>query len=106
MPKRHRPATSQPPRPRAEIHADYDRNRRNPERARFYRSKEWRALRDAKIRRNPLCERCLIAGNLTKAEIVHHKKEIHDRPDLRLNIGNLESVCQACHNREHKGKDE
>lgn len=31
------------------------------------------------------------------AEMVHHRLPIEQRPDLRLDITNLESLCNQCH---------
>ncbi|WP_369126193.1 HNH endonuclease [Kurthia massiliensis] len=33
--------------------------------------------------------------------IVHHIKEVKDRPDLALSITNLQTVCRNCHNKIH-----
>ena len=41
-----------------------------------------------------------------RATMVHHVISINDRPDLALDLGNLRSLCEACHNKKHpeKGK--
>ena len=67
----------------------------------FYVSAEWKACRLAKLTKTPLCERC---GK--PAEHVHHKirltpQNIRD-PSISLNPDNLESLCEACHIKEHK----
>lgn len=33
--------------------------------------------------------------------MVHHKQTIEDRPDLRLDLSNLESLCDSCHQKTH-----
>ena len=38
---------------------------------------------------------------MTPATVVHHKRYLRDRPDLALNLDNLESLCNECHYREH-----
>lgn len=55
----------------------------------------WRKLRAAKLRQNPLCERC---GE--PATVVHHK----DHNSWNDFWDNLESVCRNCHEEHHKRK--
>ena len=55
---------------------------------------DWRKLREAKLRANPLCEKC---G--APASVVHHK----DHNQYNDFWDNLESVCRACHE-EHHGR--
>lgn len=70
----------------------------------FYKSKEWQECREAFLQSKFfLCERC---GGV--ATIAHHKihltfENIHD-PNITLNWGKLEALCQECHNREHHGE--
>ena len=60
----------------------------------------WERLRRYKLNRNPLCEECLKKEPkvIRQAEQVHHIKKIKDYPELRLVLGNLESLCRGCHN--------
>lgn len=81
-------------------HSVYDKKR--PERHKFYHTSEWRKLREAHIRRYPLCEVCKEAGRITPARIVHHIVEIKDGGSP-LDTDNLQSVCRSCHNRLHAG---
>lgn len=74
------------------------------ERNDFYSSREWIKLRDLKRRLDPLCEPCKARGVVRVVAIVHHVETVEDRPDRRLDIDNLQSVCLACHNAIHKGK--
>ena len=72
---------------------------------RFYKSKAWKECRRAYfISQHGLCERCGGPG-----KIVHHKvwltpDNIND-PAVSLNWGNLELLCQTCHNEEHHAKE-
>lgn len=82
---------------------------------RFYKSKAWKATRDAYMRHPVeteagtcppgMCERCFASGLLVAAEIVHHR--IHVEPDtvndpnVTLDFGNLERLCRKCHADEH-----
>lgn len=69
----------------------------------FYRSQAWRRTQAAYMASvNYLCERC---GG--PAAIVHHKTYLTPAnigdPNVSLAWGNLEALCQTCHNREHSG---
>lgn len=66
-------------------------------RKKFYLSKEWRSLREVKLDKNPICERCAIDGWCIPATEVHHKIDIKKDPYLCLKIDNLESLCKSCH---------
>lgn len=79
-------------------------NKDNRHIARFYSSYEWKSLRNSYKAANPLCERCFANGRVTSAKIVHHKIEVREDFSKRLDWENLESICQACHNAEHKKK--
>ena len=70
----------------------------------FYLSKAWRRTRGTYAKsQDGLCERCKQAG-----DIVHHKIYITPRninnPLITLDWGNLELLCQDCHNKEHLKK--
>ena len=75
----------------------------------LYNSKRWKKCRRGYISSvNGLCERCLKAGHYVPGEIVHHKIEltarnVHDEC-IALSWGNLELLCQECHNVEHMTK--
>jgi 5-methylcytosine-specific restriction protein A len=74
----------------------------------YYSSKQWRMLRDAYIRQNPLCEVCLKDNIITAAEHVHHIQPFlngltdEQRWSLLLDKDNLMSVCRKCHSEIHK----
>lgn len=68
----------------------------------FYKSREWKALRlEALKRDNYECQACKRKGKYKKAQCVHHLKEVKIVPLLALTLSNLESLCNACHNKEH-----
>ncbi len=54
--------------------------------------------------RDPLCERCLKKGIVKERDLSHHIKRVATHPELRLVLDNLESLCVACHDWEHKGE--
>nr|WP_245741843.1 HNH endonuclease signature motif containing protein [Pisciglobus halotolerans] len=69
---------------------------------RFYKSKEWRKLRAiAKKRDHNECQMCKANGKYSKGDMVHHIKEVKDNPELALALSNLQTLCNACHNKVH-----
>lgn len=86
-------ATYRPPNPKLDDAGRIARHR-------FYNRAAWRRCRGAKLRADPLCERCRSEGRLTEANQVHHKIDLADAPELAFDLGNLESLCQSCHSRE------
>lgn len=79
----------------------------------FYKSRAWRKARiSALMRDNFLCVECVAANakgvrrRPHAAEMVHHVLPIKEYPDLALELSNLQSLCNACHNRLHPEKSE
>ena len=70
----------------------------NKKYADFYASTQWRNVRARKLSMNPMCEVC----DTSIATIVHHRQEVRTTMgwEHRLDIDNLESICQECHNKE------
>jgi 5-methylcytosine-specific restriction protein A len=58
----------------------------------------WHKIRTLKLNYNPLCERCLLIGRAVIARLVHHK----DSNPYNNDDNNLESLCEPCHDAEHK----
>ena len=82
--------------------ADYKKS--NP----FYHSDAWRRARASALARDKgMCRDCMDrfeAGYGVKprrATMVHHVKSIEERPDLKLDLDNLRSLCDPCHNKHH-----
>ena len=76
---------------------------------RIYNSREWKALRAAKLTANPLCERCQEAGYITPARTVHHKIPIETARNYEemkrlafCGLAGLQSLCFQCHSDIHK----
>jgi 5-methylcytosine-specific restriction protein A len=63
---------------------------------------QWGKVRDLKLSQDPLCEICKTQGEVKTANLVHHVKPIDERPDLRLDMNNLMSVCTEHHEEIHK----
>ena len=80
----------------------------------FYHSAAWKRVRALAMQRdNGMCQDCmdrLRAGygiKPNRAQMVHHIIPLEERPDLALDLNNLRSLCNECHNRQHpeKGQD-
>lgn len=70
------------------------RNRENKEYVSFYKTTAWRHTREQVLLRDySTCVRCGLEGN-----IVDHIVPSEDDWEDRLNVDNLETLCQRCHN--------
>lgn len=76
----------------------YDRERDQTPERQFLHSTRWRKIAALKSAINPLCERCLTEGLVIQKDLVHHK----DRNELNNDLHNLESLCNDCHEDEHR----
>lgn len=65
----------------------------------FYHSKKWKEKRQQVLRRdNYLCQRCLKEFDIiTIATLVDHIVPSKIDWELRLDINNLQSLCDECH---------
>lgn len=71
----------------------------------FYNSKNWKRAKASALRRDSyLCQDCKKYGRMRQADTVHHIKHLEDHPELALNLSNLVSLCNACHNKRHPEK--
>ena len=74
----------------------------------IYQSREWRELRVAKYRANPLCEMCEADGIVHATEAIHHKHPIEDsstKEEMRkwaFMWENLQSLCRYHHAKIHR----
>lgn len=82
------------------IEREYDRQRDQSPGRRFLHSRRWRAIRERKLRRDPLCERHLAKGDPVPATVVHHR----DGDELNNADENHESLCNPCHEDQEKAK--
>lgn len=72
----------------------------------IYKSTRWEKVRKiVLIRDNYLCQVCLRHGIITPANTVHHKVELRDDITKAFDLNNLESICPACHNKEHPDRN-
>lgn len=61
---------------------------------------QWRKVRDIKLKRSPICERCRSQGRTVPATLVHHIVAIRKGGSV-YNLENLMSVCVKCHDEIH-----
>lgn len=59
--------------------------------------RNWEKVRAAYVAIHPLCEWCERNGLTVIVAEVDHIIPIKDRPDLRLDMDNLQSLCKSCH---------
>jgi 5-methylcytosine-specific restriction enzyme A len=84
-------------------HADtfYNNYVRDKERAAFYKTKQWVHLRKYILQRDyHLCIPCQLQQRVTAATIVDHIVPYEVDMARGLDPSNLQSICQACHNRK------
>ena len=79
----------------------YDKVKRNKANKAFYNSAAWIKMRQIKLNQDPLCELHRERGELVRSTQVHHKIEITVDPSLRLDMDNMQSLCDSCHSRHH-----
>ncbi len=75
-------------------------DRRSPEAAAYrklYKSKRWKACREAQLARQPLCERHLRRGQTIAATVVNHRRPHRGDTHLFFDPANHESSCKPCH---------
>ena len=78
---------------------------------RFYKSKEWKELRDKILKENHYeCQWCRKQGKIRRAETVHHVQYVKTHPDLAMQeyytykgcqYQNLIPLCHDCHDKAH-----
>ncbi|CAH1230715.1 hypothetical protein PAECIP111891_06732 [Paenibacillus allorhizoplanae] len=98
--------TSEQNRGRAAEDRYYDKFKRDRDSKAFYNSSFWLSVREqALIRDHYLCQHCLKEKKLVPADMVHHIVPIRDDKDKALELENLLSLCNPCHNKVHGGKE-
>ena len=65
----------------------------------FYQSPPWRKLRALKMAQQPMCQECELKGIIKPARVADHIIPINQGGEP-LNIENLQSLCNTCHNRK------
>lgn len=62
-----------------------------------YNSREWRALRRAKLAATPACEPCAAMGRRTRADTVDHRLAVSQGGPAFPPLSGLTSMCAHCH---------
>ena len=77
----------------------------------FYKRVAWQRARSQALERDHwMCQDCLAlkrAGariRVNPATVVHHIKPREEHPELALELSNLISLCERCHNKRHPEK--
>ena len=65
----------------------------------------WQRLRSAHLAEHPLCVECERQGRLAGATQVDHVRPHRGDDGLRLDPGNLQSLCDSCHSRKTATED-
>lgn len=80
----------------------YDMNKRDPEATKFYHSKQWELVRNAKFAADGAT--CQVCGNIVQdRKIVDHIKPRRlCSPEQALDSSNLWTLCYKCHYRKTK----
>ena len=81
--------------------------RNTPFAKKFYRSRQWRGVRNMVWdRAHGLCERCAERGITKPADVVHHVVPLSvdnmDDQSVTLNPDNLVALCDDCHTAVHQ----
>ena len=77
---------------------------RGSRQARGYDS-DWRRLRDRWLAEHPLCAWCEREGRVELGRVVDHVVSIKRAPHLRLDEGNLQTMCVECHGVKTRAED-
>lgn len=77
----------------------YNTDRNDKQYVEFYKTKEWEIVRELALARDGfMCVMCRQKGFIKKAEMVHHIIPIKKDWSKRLELVNLKSLCNTCHN--------
>jgi 5-methylcytosine-specific restriction enzyme A len=97
----HRPPWMNLPGAGADCHRQYNRHGRDKALLKLYGSGRWQKFRALIMAERVLCERCKAQGLVVVGEMVHHKIDPRDNPDLAFDPENVELLCRSCHSRHH-----
>ncbi len=77
----------------------------------FYHTKAWKRLRRVALDRDGgMCCDCMdryragLIKRPRRADMVHHIQSREEHPELALDLSNLRSLCDTCHNKRHPEK--
>ena len=91
----------------ARRHRDYDRTRRDKNKASFYHGKAWQRTAEAARLRAQYADEVVFAetGRLIPGAIVHHIEPIDENPARKLDMENLIFVSAGTHKKIHDAYD-
>ena len=90
------------PKCKAASDKQYEKTTRDIELKKLYNTKKWAIVRrKALIRDDFLCVQCIANGVHTLATEVHHITPIREDMSKSYDLENLESICHACHMKQH-----
>lgn len=69
---------------------------------RLYDSVQWRRMRARQLAKHPLCDMCLRRELYVPATVVDHIIPHRNKRALFSDPGNLQSLCEPCHNSRKK----
>lgn len=81
----------------------YDKENRNKEGIKFYKSKDWKIVnKTIRSRQHNVCINCLLNNySVVAADVVHHIVELVMDSNRALDTSNLICLCHSCHNEVH-----
>jgi 5-methylcytosine-specific restriction protein A len=88
-------------------HSKQDRQRQDRQRGSFRErgyTSNWDkpgGIRETKLRRDPICQRCESRGTIKPAKLVHHIVSLSKGGSLS-DMNNLLSLCVKCHDEIHR----
>lgn len=71
----------------------------------LYKTRTWKSLRAAQLRKDGMCAMHLEMGQLVAADTVDHKRPHRGNMELFVDPKNLQSLCRTCHS-SHKQRQE
>lgn len=81
-----------------ERHKHYNKYKRDEQSQKFYNSREWKRTRLTRLQKDKyLCIRCKEDNKITHADMVDHIIPISVDWSKRLDVDNLQSLCNKCH---------
>ena len=86
------------------IHLQKEYKRRNNDYSKMY-NWEWRRVRSAYLKENPLCKYCFDKGLIVPATVVDHIKPHKGDKDLFWDRDNYQSLCKPCHDAKTAKED-
>lgn len=88
-----------------EDRAVYDVVRAGKPWRKWYKSRQWLALRAAQLYAAPLCRYCAERGEVVAASVADHVVPHRGDAGLFFDAANLQSLCKPCHDRVKQSEE-